>query len=133
MFIRSAIIFGFELSLNQERKHMPESLTPKFRERTHGRDLRIEYPEKGFLEEAIHRALKSRRGQVSFLAGPRLSGRSDLLQTLGDHAQRYFKEVDVCASKFSRSGEIQDVAANRDTQLELLSKGLGVAGEILPE
>jgi tetratricopeptide (TPR) repeat protein len=108
-------------------------LTQKFRERTYGRDLRLEYPEKKVLDDAIQRALKFRQGQVIFLAGPRLSGRSDMLQTLGDHIRQYFKKIDVCASRFSVDGKLEDIATNRDVKLKMLSKGLGVVGDILPE
>ena len=112
---------------------MPESFTVKYREGTYGRDLRIEYPEKERIDEICQRAIQARKGHVIFLAGPRLSGRSDLLQTLGDHIKHRFKEIDVCASKFSAAGAIADVATNSDASLELLSKGLGVAEELLPE
>jgi hypothetical protein len=93
---------------------MPETITPKFREATYGRDLRIEYPEKAALEEVCLQAIRHRRGHVIFLAGPRLSGRSDLLQTLGQHVKDHVKGVNLCASKFSPKGESETIAVNRE-------------------
>jgi len=112
---------------------MPEAITPKFREATYGRDLRIEYPEKAALEEVCQQAIRHRRGHVLFLTGPRLSGRSDLLQALGQYIKENIQGVNLCTSKFSPKGEAEDVAIDYNAKIELVTKGLGMAGEVLPD